>query len=180
MAAATIAGVAPYDAEGLDWTDGMGDDNRIEYPLAANDPDAHLAWVRHEAEGLATIRAEDVVTSLRSIISEVDEASLTGAFGRFVADSFRAAFRDGSWGWRDDDLAFVASWGFDLAETRVPVSVWQGRHDLMVPFAHGEWLASHVAGARARLRPERGHLSLVVGSIGEILDDLLEAGSGRR
>jgi pimeloyl-ACP methyl ester carboxylesterase len=181
MAAATIAGVAPYDAEGLDWTAGMGEDNQIEYPMAAEDPDAHLAWIRQEAEGLATIRAEDVVASLRSIISDVDEASLTGAFGRFVADSFHAAFRDGSWGWRDDDLAFVVPWGFDLAEIGVPVSVWQGRHDLMVPFAHGEWLASHVAGARARLRPEHGHLSLFVGSIGEILDDLLEAGGlGRR
>jgi pimeloyl-ACP methyl ester carboxylesterase len=37
-AAATIAGVAPYDAQGLDWTAGMGEDNQIEYPLAARDP----------------------------------------------------------------------------------------------------------------------------------------------
>jgi hypothetical protein len=53
------------------------------------------------------------------------------------------------------------------------VSIWQGRHDLMVPFAHGEWLLEHVPTARSRLRPEHGHLSLAVGSIGEILDDLL-------
>jgi hypothetical protein len=52
--------------------------------------------------------------------------------------------------------------------------VWQGRQDLMVPFAHGEWLVAHVPTARARLRPEHGHLSLAVGSMGEILDDLLE------
>jgi hypothetical protein len=43
----------------------------------------------------------------------------------------------------------------------------------MVPLAHGEWLAAHVRGAKAQLRPEHGHLSLAVGSIGEILDDLL-------
>lgn len=55
----------------------------------------------------------------------------------------------------------------------VPVSVWQGRHDLMVPFAHGEWLTRHIPSARAQLRPEHGHLSLAVGSIGEILDDLV-------
>ena len=52
---------------------------------------------------------------------------------------------------------------------------WQGRHDLMVPFSHGEWLVEHVPRARSRLRPEQGHLSLAVGSIGEIFDDLLEA-----
>jgi hypothetical protein len=46
----------------------------------------------------------------------------------------------------------------------------------MVPLAHGRWLAEHVAGARAELRPGHGHLSLEMDAIGEILDDLLEAG----
>ena len=34
-AAAIIAGVAPYDAEGLDWLDGMGPENVEEFALAA-------------------------------------------------------------------------------------------------------------------------------------------------
>jgi hypothetical protein len=44
----------------------------------------------------------------------------------------------------------------------------------MVPFAHGQWLATHVLGARPRLLTEEGHLSIAVASFGEILDDLLE------
>lgn len=36
-------------------------------------------------------------------------------------------------------------------------------------------LVEHIPTARPRLRPEHGHLSLAVGSMGEILDDLLEA-----
>ncbi|MGI8707509.1 MAG: hypothetical protein ACR2LG_04830 [Actinomycetota bacterium] len=138
LAAATIAGVAPYDAEGLDWTAGMGEDNEIEYPLAARDPEALLEWMRPRVHAMANIAPQEIVEVLRSIISDVDEDALSGEFGEVVAGSFRRAFAHGPWGWYDDDLAFVASWGFDLASITAPVSVWQGRHDLMVPFAHGD------------------------------------------
>ena len=175
-AAATIAGVAPYDAEGLDWTAGMGEDNQVEYPTAARDPEELLRWMEPHVAAMATIEAEQIVAEMRSLMSDVDAAEVTGEFGDNLASSLRSAFRDGPWGWFDDDLAFVRDWGFDLARITVPVSIWQGRHDLMVPIAHGEWLATHIPGARAHLRPEHGHLSLGVGAIGEILDDLLEAG----
>ena len=178
-AAATIAGVAPYDAEGLAWTDGMGESNQIEYPLAARDPDELLRWMQPQVEALAVAEPDDIVSELRTVISEVDEAEVNGALGELLAASFRRAFANGVWGWYDDDLAFVRPWGFELASIRVPVSVWQGRQDLMVPFAHGEWLVEHVPTARARLRPEHGHLSLAVGSMGEILDDLLTAARER-
>ena len=73
----------------------------------------------------------------------------------------RRALSAGTAGWYDDDLAFVKPWGFDLAAITVPVSIWQGAHDRMVPFAHGEWLAAHVPGARAHLHDDEGHISLV-------------------
>lgn len=174
-AAATIAGVAPYDAEGLDWTAGMGEENRIEYPLAARDPEGSLAWMRPHVEALAVVEAEEIVAEFGSVISEIDAAQVTGEFGENLAASFRAAFRNGPWGWWDDDQAFVHPWGFDLASIQVPVSIWQGAQDLMVPFGHGEWLVRHIPTARPRLFPEHGHLSLAVGAFAAILDDLLEA-----
>ena len=85
---------------------------------------------------------------------------------------FRRALSTGIAGWLDDDLAFVKPWGFDLAEITVPVSIWQGAHDGMVPFAHGEWLAAHVPGARVHLYEDEGHISLV-GQLPRILDDLV-------
>jgi pimeloyl-ACP methyl ester carboxylesterase len=173
-AAATIAGVAPYDAEGLDWTAGMGEDNQIEYPMAARDPDELLRWMEPHVKDLRVVEPEAIVADLRSIISEVDEVALDGPLGALLAESFHRAFVDGPWGWYDDDLAFVRSWGFHVGAIRVSVSIWQGRHDLMVPFSHGEWLVAHVPTARSCLRPEHGHLSLAVGSIGDIFDDLLE------
>ena len=175
VACATIAGVAPYDAEGLEWTSGMGENNQIEYPLAARDPEGLRRWMEPQVEALARVRSDEIVAELRSLISGVDETQITGDFGEMFADSLHRAFRHGLWGWYDDDIAFVRDWGVDLSGITVPVSIWQGREDLMVPFAHGEWLAEHVPAARSRLRPEHGHLSLGVGAFGEILDDLLEA-----
>jgi pimeloyl-ACP methyl ester carboxylesterase len=175
LAAATIAGIAPFDGEGLDWTAGMGEDNVVEYTTAARDVGELLRWTESHADRLAVVKPEEIVDELRGLISPVDEASLTGELGQLVAESFHLAFRDGPWGWFDDDLAFVRPWGFDVSSIQVPVSIWQGQQDLMVPFAHAEWLAEHVATARPQLRPEHGHLSLAVGSFGEILDDLLAA-----
>ena len=174
-AAASVAGVGPYDAEGLDWTGGMGEDNQFEYPLAARDPVALLEWMEPQTEPMSRIEPDEWVRRLDSLMSDVDARSVTGAFGEYLAGSYRRAFRDGPLGWYDDDLAFVGDWGFDVADIRVPVSVWQGHQDMFVPITHGEWLAAHIPGARAHLRPEHGHLSLGVGAFGEILDDLLEA-----
>ena len=75
-------------------------------------------------------------------------------------------------GWLDDDLAFVQPWGFDLAALSVPTFVWQGSDDLMVPFRHGQWLAGQIPGVTAHLERGEGHLSIAVGSLGRMLDEL--------
>jgi pimeloyl-ACP methyl ester carboxylesterase len=147
----------------------------VEYPTAVRDPEELLRWMGPHVEAMAKIEPEEIVAEWRSLLSGVDAEQVTGQFGDTFAASLRSAFRHGPWGWFDDDLAFVRHWGFEEAKIHVPVSIWQGRQDLMVPIAHGEWLAAHIPGARVHLRPEDGHISLAVGAIGEILDDLLEA-----
>jgi pimeloyl-ACP methyl ester carboxylesterase len=171
-AAGTIAGVGPYGADGLDYLAGMGRENIEEFGAALEGPEALGAWMKENAPPFAALTAEEVVDALGDLVSEVDRGSVTSAFCSFLAEENRHALRDVWWGWYDDDLAFIHPWGFDLGAIRVPVAIWQGPHDRMVPFAHGEWLAANVAGAHGRLRPEHGHLSLAVGGFGEILDDL--------
>ncbi len=46
-----------------------------------------------------------------------------------------------------------------------PIAIWQGDQDKMVPFAHGQWLAARIPGARVHLEPGAGHLTMTVTAI---------------
>jgi pimeloyl-ACP methyl ester carboxylesterase len=176
IAAATIGSVAPYPAEGLDWSAGMGAENIEEFNAALAGPDELIQFKERAAPVWRVVTPGEVADAFGDLIDDVDRGSLTGAFAEWMADVFHEALRIGYWGWFDDDMAFTRSWGFDLDEIRVPVYVWQGAHDRMVPFAHGEWLVSHIPGARPRLFQEHGHLSLAVDSLPRIIDELLSEG----
>jgi pimeloyl-ACP methyl ester carboxylesterase len=174
-AAATIAGVAPYPAEGMDWLAGMGKENHDEFGAALQGEQVLTPWLETAAAQLTQVTGAEVAAAFGDLISDVDRASLTGEFAAWVAALFRAAVSTGVAGWRDDDLAFVTPWGFDLAAITCPVFVWQGEQDRMVPFDHGRWLARQVAGSTARLLPGEGHLSIAVGAFERIVDDLVHA-----
>lgn len=177
-AAATLAGVGPSDAPDLDFTAGMGPENVAEFAAAAAGPEAYSAFLAEPVAELATVTGDQVAASLGDLITPVDAAALTGDFAEWLAATFRHAAAQGVIGWREDGIAIMGPWEFSLDDVRVPVAVWQGRQDAMVPFRHGEWLAAHVPGAQARLFEDEGHVSLV-GRLDEILADLKQlAGIG--
>ena len=172
-AVATIGGVAPFPAEGLDWTAGMGAENVEEFGSTLKGPEALLPLMEPNRQQVMNVTADEVITAFGDLIDHVDAGSLSGEFAEWVASLFRESVREGYWGWFDDDLAFVEPWGFDLASIRVPVHVWQGRHDRMVPFAHGEWLTAHLPTAIPHLSDDHGHLTLICDALPEILDELI-------
>ena len=173
VACASIAGVGQFGAEDLDFLNGMALENHDEFGAALAGDDDLRAFLEHAAEIFSSVSAEDVATSLGGLVSDVDKAAITGGFAAFLVDSFHHAMENGIWGWFDDDMAFTRQWGFDLSSIEVPVTVWQGAQDRMVPFSHGKWLVAHIPGARAELRPEHGHLSLGVANFGRIVDGLM-------
>jgi pimeloyl-ACP methyl ester carboxylesterase len=170
-AAAILAAVGPYDADGLDWSAGMAEENVTEYAAAAAGREAYTELMTEYFLPMSSVTAEEVSESLGGLLTPVDRASVTDELAEYLASGFRRATAQGVVGVVDDGLAAVSPWGFDLADIRAPVAVWQGREDAMVPFAHGEWLAAHVPGARAHLLEDEGHLSLI-GRLPEILDEL--------
>ncbi|MBV9095611.1 MAG: alpha/beta hydrolase [Streptosporangiaceae bacterium] len=172
-----ISGVAPYLADGLDWTAGMGEDNIAEFSAALGGEDELRSYLLQQREQLKDATAADIVASMETVLPDVDRAVLTGEFGEDVAASFHEALRTGVDGWLDDDLAFTRSWGFSLEEISVPVMIWQGSADLMVPFSHGQWLAAQLPGASAHLEEGEGHLSVGLGALDRMLDELMSAAS---
>lgn len=174
LSAASVAGVAPFGAGGLDFLAGMGPENVEEFGRALAGSEELTPYLEREATAFGSVTADDIIEAFGGLVSDVDKSVLTGDYAQNLAESVRAALSNGVAGWRDDDLAFTRDWGFDLARLSAPVSVWQGDQDRMVPYAHGQWLAAHIPGARVHLMPGEGHLSLALAAIGDILDDLLD------
>jgi pimeloyl-ACP methyl ester carboxylesterase len=172
-AVATLASVAPYPADGLDFLAGMGAENIEEFTAALESPEALLVFKERNWPIFREVTADQVAESLGDLVDDVDRGSVSGEFADFLAACFREALRESYWGWFDDDMAAIRPWGFDLGSIGVPVHVWQGRHDRMVPFGHGEWLAAHLPTAIPHLSDQQGHLTLVADSMGSVLDDLL-------
>lgn len=160
IAAACLAGVAPYDADALDFLAGMGEDNVEEFTAALAGEQELRDFLGPARDGVLGATPEELSRAMASLLPPVDVAVLTGRFARAVHENMAAGLRAGYEGWLDDDRAFTSGWGFSLTGVTVPVLLRQGEQDLMVPFAHGQWLAAHLPSAEVALTPEDGHLTL--------------------
>lgn len=174
LAAATLAGVGPYGAPDLDFLAGMGPENIDEFGAALAGEAAVRAWMEENGAGFRDVTGEQIAEAYGGLVPQIDKDVLTGGYAEHMAAETRRALEHGFDGWVDDDLAFCLDWGFAVEDVAVPVTVWQGDLDLMVPFAHGRWLGEHIPSAQARMAPGHGHISLVTRYRDEILDDLLD------
>jgi pimeloyl-ACP methyl ester carboxylesterase len=173
-AAAVIAGTAPRPSLGDAWIQGMGEANIEEFALADASESDLRAFMERETSEMLQATGLEIVEAMASLLSPADVAVFNEAVGEEMIETMRDGLRNGVDGWVDDDFALLREWGFDLAGIDVPVAVWFGNADLMVPPAHGRWLAENVPGARVHHEPEEGHVSLPVRSAHAIVADLLD------
>ncbi|MDQ2781187.1 MAG: alpha/beta hydrolase [Actinomycetota bacterium] len=169
-----IASVAPCGDAGIPWDVwllGMGDDNLDEFGCAARGEEPLRAYLDGQAADLREADPQQIMASMASLLPPVDRAALTDEFGDELAAAFHEGLRNGVDGWLDDDLAFVEDWGFDLDEVTAPTYVWQGSADLMVPFAHGQWLSERLPRAIPHLEVGEGHLSIAIDALDRMLDE---------
>ena len=174
-AVATVAGVGPWVMEGLEFLDGMGEGNEIEFGAAVESERRLRELIGPWRDSMLAGGPQGTYDALVSVLSPPDREVFTTQFAEDFHRGVEVALRDGVDGWVDDDLAFIRDWGFALDDVRVPVHLWQGGQDLMVPPAHGRWLAEHLPTVTPHLLPDDGHLTLLLRRPAEILGDLAAA-----
>jgi pimeloyl-ACP methyl ester carboxylesterase len=170
-AAASLAGIGPADTD-LDLDAGMAAENVEEMAAAREGEQTLRTWLDQASAGMTTMDPAALIEAMGDLLPPADRAALTVDRASHFAASFREALADGIDGWLDDDLAFVRPWGFSPADIAVPVAVWQGDQDTMVPIAHGRWLAAHLPTAAPHLLPGDGHMSAGYEHMDEIIADL--------
>jgi pimeloyl-ACP methyl ester carboxylesterase len=155
--AAALVSLAPRQAAGLKWFEGMAESNRQAYTIAEEDP--HELSIRLE-------RATEEITADPASHIAVLTPEMPEADRRIVADgniraeleqNFFEGLRISAEGWIDDVLAFCSPWGFDVSDIRVPVYLWHGGRDVFSPVAHTQWLAERIPRACWEFPPDRAH-----------------------
>jgi pimeloyl-ACP methyl ester carboxylesterase len=154
MAAAVLVSVAPADASGLDWLDGMTILNADDYAQV----DRLLAQEGRRGgllEGLdarALLMAEDPDSLIKFLLPELAASDRRvvedPAMRELLVATYFEAVRSGSGGWIDDALALRRPWGFKMADVECPVLLWHGDDDRFSPVAHTRWLAEQLRGTR--------------------------------
>jgi pimeloyl-ACP methyl ester carboxylesterase len=155
IGAVCVSALAPFDAKGLDWFADMAAAGVAELRAAAAG--------RVELERLLASTDFDPEQ-----FTPADHAALRGAWS-WLGVVAGKGLQGGPGGMIDDDLAYVALWGFDPGQVSPPVLFLHGGQDRIAPSPHARWLAQHVRVGELRLRPEDGHIS-VLSSAPEALD----------
>ena len=172
--AITLAGVGEWGNPDLDFLNGMGPENHEEFGAAVQGEESIENWMQSNVTAFKNVQGSDLIKSFGGLIGEADKKALTPQVAELDAASYRRALSVSYFGWLDDDLAFVKSFGFNLGEVNRPVYVWQGDDDFMVPKAHSVWLAKHIPTAKLNFLPGHGHISLGESYRSEIIAQALQ------
>jgi pimeloyl-ACP methyl ester carboxylesterase len=170
-----VSGVGPFDAPGA--TKGMRWQNRIGFGLGARFPfiARFLMWSMSRRVRRNPARVVDAVARAMSgpDAETVRRPEVRAALARVITEAFAA----GHQGAAHDIVVLGRPWGFALEDVRVPVALWQGEEDALVPPAMGRYQAERIPNCTARFYPGAGHL-LVIDRIAEVLSDFRPMGPG--
>ncbi len=165
---ALVCALGPTDVPGC--TSGMVAVNRWLLALAR-----HAPWLAEKVAS-ASLRLiwgrgeQPIPKRLESNLPEADRRVLADpGLRQALTASTREALRGGPQGATADGLLYARPWEFDLADIRIPVHLWHGEQDVIVPPAMGHYLARNIPGCQAIFSQTDGHFSLPFGRLREAL-----------
>ena len=166
--AAVLVSLAPREADGLDWFDGMADSNVDAYAGPAGRLDRVIARLTETADIVRDDPAV-LIARLREEMTEDDRRVVADAGIRLgLMRAYAEALRQSPYGWIDDVRAFRTEWGFDPASVSVPVLLWHGERDMFSPVGHSRWLGSRIPDAMVVVKSDAAHFDAL-----SVLPDLL-------
>ncbi len=159
IACASVVGLAPHAAPGLDWYAGMSPGNVEEFRAAAQGEPAYRPIVeRLAAEAMSSVAAGGLQVVGDHDLPESDRQELAA---RQQEDGYlermELTYRHGVDGWIDDCIALTRPWGFELSAITIPTSVWYGSTDVLASREHHEYLHAAIPAAQLHELPG-GHL----------------------
>lgn len=166
--AAALVSIAPPDAEGLDWYDGMAQSNIEAYKTASEAlSDGSAACLDRLKANLAS-NADAIRDNPASLLNwltpgmpAADKVVVGhGGIRNLLLANYRTSVVRSSFGWLDDVLSFRRDWGFEPGRiVEVPTLLWHGEHDTFSPVGHFRWLADRIPSVTPVLKREAAHFA---------------------
>jgi len=149
--AGITSGLAPMASVGLR--------DRLWYYTARYLPPVSKLAIRGIVRSARSDR-EEFLEGLADRAAPADEALWTGPIGRVIhASALEAARHHGLDPLVTETAIYGSPWGFDLGSIDVPLGLWYGKADVIVPPEMGLYLAEHVPTAESHVYPDLDHLS---------------------
>lgn len=143
----SLAAIAPYGADGLDWFSGM-----VPSGVAALGAAAAGREVRAALDASGFDYDPEFTAS--------DLAVFEGPWG-WLGKVAGRGLDAGPYGQVDDDVSYTLPWGCSTGDITAPVLLLHGTDDRIIPAAHGAWLAAHTPTAELRLCEGASHFTVV-------------------
>lgn len=171
---ALVCPLAPLDV--AQSAAGMLAQNRMILALAAHAAPiaralvhALVGWMRRDTKRYLEFMMAGMLPPDRDLFADPGYRTL-------MLESAAQALRQGGSGPAWELTLIARPWDFRLADVRMPVTLWQGLADQILPAAMARRLAGALPACDAHYLPGEGHLSLVVRHIEEVLADLANSG----
>jgi pimeloyl-ACP methyl ester carboxylesterase len=149
--------------------------NRLGLKFAARRPKV-TGWLFIPVAYLLRHHPEAVLRFMVKRAIEPDRRVMQGPhIRRVMCRSFAESMRCGPAGALCDLNLYTRPWRFSPAKIRVPVRLWHGEKDVMVPAAMGKALAASIPHCTARFYPEEGHFSLIIHHMSQVLSAFAES-----